>query len=173
MRRNGYLLVMALLVVLAFGVHFGDAAWKAARWKYHDGDLSGTDCVQSAVDNLDTRLDVRETTLSSPYLAVTTHTTLAFTNGVAYVDASGAAVNATLPDASTKLGGILKVVLTVAGNNGNVITDGTDLFVGGDGGASDDKAVLDAIGDNITLQATAADVWTVLDQNSVSSFTTQ
>lgn len=34
-----------------------EAAWKAAAWKYNDGDLHDANCIQTAIDEFDTRLD--------------------------------------------------------------------------------------------------------------------
>ena len=110
--------------------------------------------------------------LSMGYAAVATDTT-ATDGGTYIVDSSGAEVTLVLPDANTVLGETVRVMVKVAGNNAVINTDGTDVYIGGDGGASDNSAVLDAAFDALWLQATGSNEWAVLNQTSVSSWTTQ
>jgi len=110
--------------------------------------------------------------LAMGYAAVATDTT-ATDGGTYIVDSSGAEVTLVLPDANTVLGETVRVMVKVAGNNAVINTDGTDVYIGGDGGATDNSAVLDAAFDALWLQATGSNEWAVLMQTSVSSWTTQ
>ena len=64
MRRSGWTwMVLVAVILVSWGMMTGVAAWRSAAWKYHAGDLYGEDCIQEAVDNLDTRLDYLDTGL--------------------------------------------------------------------------------------------------------------
>lgn len=50
-------LVMVAIIAVVTSIPFVEAAWRSAAWKYHAGDLSGANCVQDAIDDLDGRVD--------------------------------------------------------------------------------------------------------------------
>jgi len=104
--------------------------------------------------------------------AITTDTTL--TDGGSWaLDVTTLDVTVTLPDANTVLGETIRIAVEGVTTSHAINTDGTDLYECGDGGASDDSCVLDAVGDAIWVQAVDSNTWRCLMQNSVSSWTTQ
>ena len=58
MKRNWIgIVVLAVVILASWGLMEGVAAWRSAAWTYQSADLYGTDCIQSAIDEFDTRLD--------------------------------------------------------------------------------------------------------------------
>jgi hypothetical protein len=68
--------VLVLVILCAFLVP-AFAAYRSAAWKYNEGDLWGTDCLQSAIDNLDGRLDGLGVTATGTTVAIAGDLTVA------------------------------------------------------------------------------------------------
>jgi len=91
-----------------------------------------------------------------PYTLKTTHYTTAITDTVVTFDTSAVTTN-TLPEASTVIGVIFCSALQDDDGDLVVITDGTDTFDG-----SNNEVTFADAGDSIWVQATAANVYTIL-----------
>ena len=170
------MLIVVLFAAIAFGAN--QLVWKIGDSAYVDeegdavfntvtADITG-DVTASTVSGSAATDEV----LSMGYATINTDSTVT-SAGSYFVDSSGAEVTLTLPDAADHLGKTIRVVLETAGNNLNVNLNTNNVYVAGDGGAADNKAVFDAALDAFWIQAISTSEWGVLSQTSVSSYTTQ
>jgi hypothetical protein len=94
-----------------------------------------------------------------PYANKTTHYTTLVTDHVVSFDTSALTTN-TLPEASTVLGVVFTACLQDDDGDLIVITDGTDTFDG-----TNNKSTMADAGDSLTVMATAANVYTILNND--------